>query len=163
MCSVDVISLIIVIVVTMIIVITMTTVTMVQVMITILRRIRVILWLNREYYMGVRWCGISLQVFNSISSEWTQWKSEISRWTKEKKRNSISTSNHVLFCLWNKLYRPLLTRIGYFADEWRVANTSPYILQPKRVIDGKESDVLAADWWYQRHVESYRNFTRVQF
>ena len=109
-------------------------------MIKILRRIRVTLWLNREYYMGVRWCGISLRVFNSISSEWTQWKSEISRWTKEKKRNSISTSNHVLFCLWNKLYRPLLTRIGYFADEWRVANTSPYILQPERVIDGKESE-----------------------
>ena len=41
--------------------------------------------------MGERRYGISLQVFNLISHEWEQLERE--------KRNSISTSSHVLFCL----------------------------------------------------------------
>ena len=44
--------------------------------------------INREY-MDARRYGISLRVFNSIS----RYKAE------HEKRNSISTSNHVLFCL----------------------------------------------------------------
>ena len=47
--------------------------------------------------MGVRKCGISLRVFNSISQ------------VEHEKRNPISTINHVLFCL---LYLGRV-RLGY--------------------------------------------------
>ena len=62
---------------------------------------------DRQQYRGARRYGISLQVFNSIAHEWAQRTSEMSSWTR--KRNFISTSNHVLLCLSHKRNSPLLT------------------------------------------------------
>ena len=54
--------------------------------------------INREYYMGARRYGISLRV-------------------EHEKRNSISTSNHVLFCLSYKHNSPFLGRKSDLTDE----------------------------------------------
>ena len=56
--------------------------------------------------MGAQWYGISL-VFNLIACERAQQTSE--KLIEHKKRNSISTGNHVLFCLLYKHNSPLLT------------------------------------------------------
>ena len=61
--------------------------------------------------------GISLLMFNSIAHKWAQQTSEMSSWTWEK--NSISTSNHVLFCLSYKHNSPLLRRKAHLINEWK--------------------------------------------
>ena len=72
---------------------------------------------DRQQYRGARRYGISLQVFNSIAHEWAQRTSEMSSWTR--KRNFISTSNHVLLCLSHKRNSPLLTREVHIINEWK--------------------------------------------
>ena len=72
---------------------------------------------DRQQYRGARRYGISLQVFNSIAHEWAQRTSEMSSWTR--KRNFISTSNHVLLCLSHKRNSPLLTREVHLINEWK--------------------------------------------
>ena len=72
---------------------------------------------DRQQYRGARRYGICLQVFNSIAHEWAQRTSEMSSWTR--KRNFISTSNHVLLCLSHKRNRPLLTREVHLINEWK--------------------------------------------
>ena len=42
--------------------------------------------------------------------------------TQEEKRNSISTSNHVLFCLSCKTNSPLMGRQANFINEWKKMN-----------------------------------------
>ena len=50
-----------------------------------------------------------------VVSEANEWEVEL----KNEKRNSISTSNHVLFCLSSKHDSPLLTRKANFINEWQ--------------------------------------------
>ena len=76
--------------------------------------------INREWHMGTCWCGISLQVFNSIAHKWDIW-------VKHTKKNFISTSNHVLFCLSYKHNSPLLRRKVNFIDEWNRTIGNPRI------------------------------------
>ena len=56
--------------------------------------------------MGTQRYGISLKVFNSITYKLAQQTSEIST-VEHEKRNSISPTNHVLFCL---LYKHLTNK-----------------------------------------------------
>ena len=82
---------------------------------------------NREWNMGVRWYGITLQLFNA--NEWgveVQRMSEVSRCSERvrcrvehENWNFICTSNHVLFCLSYKHNSPLLKRKVNFIDEWK--------------------------------------------
>ena len=65
--------------------------------------------------MVVRRYRISLRLFNSIAL-WTQWTSEKSIWNE--KRNFISASSHVSFCLSYKHNSPSLTRKVDFIKEW---------------------------------------------
>ena len=57
---------------------------------------------NREWYMGERRYGISLQVFNSITRHLTRsLRSLMSDRVEHLKRNSISTHAHVLFPIYD--------------------------------------------------------------
>ena len=49
--------------------------------------------------MGVRRCGISLRVFNSIAYEWAQRTSKMSSWTREEKFHIYKQPCIILFIL----------------------------------------------------------------
>ena len=61
--------------------------------------------------------GISLLMFNSIAHKWAQQTNECR--VEHEKQNSISTSNHVLFCLSYKHNSPLLRRKAHLINEWK--------------------------------------------
>ena len=93
-------------------------------------RVRTCIWRrtekkSKEWYMGTRRYGISLRMFNStrtLQLSWTLNSSvqlRVRCWVDHEKRNSISTRNHVLFCLSYKHNSPLLTRKADFINEWK--------------------------------------------
>ena len=61
------------------------------------------------------WARIDMEFLFECLTWWLT--SEISSWTREE--NSISTSNHVLFCLSYKHKSPLLRRKADFINEWK--------------------------------------------
>ena len=76
-------------------------------------------WLYREKYMGARRYGISLR---------TGERSEQVRCRVEhEKRNFISVSNHVWFCLSYKHNNPVLTGKVNFINEWKWRIDNPLI------------------------------------
>ena len=69
---------------------------------------------------------------------------------------SVSDTDFLVF------KQPLSEKILTNNHGLRMVRASPFIHQPDRVAR-KASDVLAADWLYQRHVKKHRIFLRVLF